>query len=640
MSRHPWLNRWTLLPLVAALLLLISVACGASATATPTVREVIVERTVEVPVDVERTVVVERTVQVPVDVERTVVVEKTVVVDRTVVVRPTNTPRPRPTPVPTVDPIAAQAGGHVRMAAYADTKDWDPTGSGSLSAVIAYSQLYNQVVQFDTTDVNKVVCDLCTSWDITNAGQTFTFKLADDARWQDGVDLTADDVVFMLSRYMNPETSMGRSGLFRNYTKPVEDDGVKRIDDTTVEFNLQFPSGAFIKFLALDYAKILPKHLLEQGIDLNQGENVIEHRSGSGPFVLEEYKRGNLYAVSKNQDYFKPGRPFVDSIDHFIITDAGTLIAQFKAGQVDMMNGGFSSLTATEYLQLDADTVGSSRGHIIAHRLGGTQNMGFMINILKEPFTDPRIRKAIYLAIDRQQINSIMLDDTGDTPCPMMGMGYSFDECLAWPGIRSKDTPGGQADIAEAKRLMAEAGFPDGFETHFDARMTGKYDEFCQVIKQQLKDTLGITGDLTSHESAAGYALYGTSRPEGVVGDWQLSCQAEGMTIIDADALMGGVYLTGGTRNYTNWEPAFIREKYELQKVEQDVDVRRDILKEIEDWLVPTDVNDLSKGYSDNHWVTQVWANFFQMVHEDIKGYNPANSVQNGFKHEDIWLDR
>jgi ABC-type transport system substrate-binding protein len=206
--------------------------------------------------------------------------------------------------------------------------------------------------------------------------------------------------------------------------------------------------------------------------------------------------------------------------------------------------------------------------------------------------------------------------------------------------MRPKDSAGGAEDIAYAKQLMADAGFPDGFETHYDARMTGKYDEFCSVIKQQLLNTLGITGDLTSHESAAGYALYGTSRPEGVVGDWQLSCQAEGMTIIDADALMGGVYLTGGTRNYTNWEPAFIREKYELQKVEQDVDVRRDILKEIEDWLVPTDVSDLSKGYSDNHWVTQVWANFFQMVHEDIKGFNPANSVQNGFKWEDIWLDR
>jgi len=626
--------------LVAALLLLISVACGASATATPTVREVIVERTVEVPVDVERTVVVERTVQVPVDVERTVVVEKTVVVERTVVVRPTNTPRPRPTPVPTVDPIAAQAGGHVRMAAYADTKDWDPTGSGSLSAVIAYSQLYNQVVQFDTTDVNKVVCDLCTSWDITNAGQTFTFKLADDARWQDGVDLTADDVVFMLSRYMNPETSMGRSGLFRNYTKPVEDDGVKRIDDTTVEFNLQFPSGAFIKFLALDYAKILPKHLLEQGIDLNQGENVIEHRSGSGPFVLEEYKRGNLYAVSKNQDYFKPGRPFVDSIDHFIITDAGTLIAQFKAGQVDMMNGGFSSLTATEYLQLDADTVGSSRGHIVAHRLGGTQNMGFMINILKEPFTDPRIRKAIYLAIDRQQINSLLQDDTAAIPCPMMGMGYTYDDCLTWPGLRPKDTPGGQADIAEAKRLMAEAGFPDGFSTKFDARQVAGYDEVCSVVKQQLKETLGITGDLQTWESAAGYAMLSTARPADAIGDWELACQGEGTTVLDADGVLGGVYIPGATRNYTDWSPTFIEEKFEQQKVELDPDARRDILKEIEDYLVYTDPDDLTKGYVDNHTSTVYWGKFFWIVHEDIKGFLVPQSNQTVFKHEDIWLDR
>ena len=262
-----------MLTLFGASLLVLAVACGAAA-ATPIV--------------IEKEVIKE------------VVVEKEVPV--TVISRPTNTPLPVATPGAAATPAPGQQpvyGSHINMRAYADTK-----GSSSLSSVISYSQLYNQLVQFDTVETDKVVCDLCSSWEISNGGQTFTFRLNENIKWHDGEDLTAEDVVFSLSRYYDPDVSPGRSGLSRNYVKPLSEGGLKAIDRNTVEFNLQFPSSAFIKFLSVDYAKILPKHLLEQDIDLNQGENVIEHNSGSGPFMLTEYKRGNFYKVIKNPNYF------------------------------------------------------------------------------------------------------------------------------------------------------------------------------------------------------------------------------------------------------------------------------------------------------------------------------------------------
>lgn len=547
----------------------------------------------------------------------------------------TDVPVPEATDVPAAD---SKYGGEIRMSAYADTRDWDPIGSGSLSSVQAYSQLYNQLVQYDTVETTKIICDLCSGWEISNGGQTFTFKIRSGIKWQDGSDLTAEDIAFTMARYMNPDVPIGRSGLFRNYTLPVEENGVRAVDADTVEFNLSFPSGAFIKFLALDYVKVLPKSLLEQDIDLNQAENIISNKSGSGPFMLTDYQRGNSYSVVKNPNYFKEGRPYFDSIDHFIITDTGTLIAQFKAGQLEMMNGGFSNLQPTEYLQLDADTTGTANGHVTANPLGGTFNVLFMVNSKKAPFDDIRVRKAMYLALDRQQINDLLQDNTAAIPCPMMNMGYSFEECAEWPGIRSKDSAGGQEDLALAKQLMADAGFADGFTTAYDARQVGNYPDVCTVVKQQLEDALGIKGDIQTYESAAGYALFATSR--SAEGDWALACQGEGMTVLDADALLGGVYLDGATRNYTNWEPAFIREKFELQKVEQDPDARRAILKEIEEYLVPTDVSDLSKGYVDNPSTTLYWGKFFWLVHEDIQGFNVPQTVQYGFKHEDLWLQR
>lgn len=175
-------------------------------------------------------------------------------------------PKPAATAVPKTGP---KAGGHIRMSAYADTKDWDPKGSSSLSSIMSYSQLYNQIVQMDTVDVSKVVCDLCESWAVSNGGETVTFKLHQGVKWGDGEDLNVDDVIYSLRRYMDPETKTARSGLFRNYTLPM-DEGLRAIDDHTFEMNLLFPSGAFLKFLAVDYVKVLPEHLLSAGVDLNR----------------------------------------------------------------------------------------------------------------------------------------------------------------------------------------------------------------------------------------------------------------------------------------------------------------------------------------------------------------------------------
>ncbi len=510
------------------------------------------------------------------------------------------------------------------MSAYADTKDWDPVGSGSLSSVQAYSQLYNQIVQQDRVRTQDVVCDLCESWDISNGGLTFTFTLRDGIKWQDGKDLTAEDVVFSMERYMTAG-KVGRSGLFRNYVLSVDDGGVKLIDDKTVEFNLQFASGAFIKFLAVDYVKVLPKHLLEAGVDLNQAENIIANSAGSGPFVLEEYQRGNFYKVSKNPNYFKEGRPFFDRIEHFIITDTGTLIAQFKAGQIDMMNGGFSNLSPPEYKQLERDL----KGEVIAHELAPTRNWGLMMNVKKGPFTDPKVRRAIYLAMDRQQINEILEDNTGGVPSIFGGMVYSDEVAIAWPGVRPKDTPGGQEDIAEAKKLMAEAGFPKGFTTTFDARQVANYPDVCAVVKQQLKETLGIDGEIRTYPSAAGYALYATSRE--AEGDWALACQGEGMVVLDVDGVYGGVYLHGGTRNYTNWTSSVVDDIFEEQKREVDLDKRLKLNKKAADFL---------RSHEDNHWVTLFWGKFFWVVHKDIKNFFPPQTVQTHFKHEELWLDR
>ncbi len=546
--------------------------------------------------------------------------------------RPTNTPAPtatqvvaRPTPTPAGGPVY---GGTVNMSAYADSRDWDPKGSSSLSSIQAVSQLYNQIVQYDTVDTSLIVCDLCESWEASNGGQTITFHLRNDVQWLDGTPLTADDVHNSMLRYGDLDSKMGRSGLWRQYTQEAKSGGVNLIDNDTVEFNLKFASGAFIKFLAVDYVKVLPKHILDQGIDLNLAENVIEHQSGSGPFVLNEYQRGSFYKVSKNENYFKEGRPYFDAIDHTIIVDPSVLIAQVEGGQIDMSNGGFTNLTPTQVFDLERATDGQYRGVAVQP----TADWGLMLNIKKEPFNDARVRRAIALAIDYQEWNDLVFDNTSGVGCPLMGLAHSFEECETWPGLRPKDTPEGEADIAEAQRLMAEAGYAEGFETRMDVRQVGTYPQQCSVLKDQLEDALNIVvNDFQTYPSAAGYDLFATSRPPDQAGDWELACQGEGQVVLDVDGIMGGVYLKGATRNYTDWENDQVNAWFEQQKVELNPDRRREINKEMEAFLITQE---------DNHWITLGWGILQWVIGEQIKNFNAPQTVQTHFKHEDIWLER
>ena len=547
----------------------------------------------------------------------------------------TSAPAPAPTAVPTAAPVATAApagdakyGGTVNMSAYADSRDWDPKGSSSLSSIQAVSQLYNQIVQYNTVETSKIECDLCESWETSDDGQTITFHIRNDVQWLDGEQLDAEDVHNTMLRYGDLDSKMGRSGLWRQYTLEASDGGVNLIDNDTVEFNLKFASGAFIKFLAVDYVKVLPKHLLDQGIDLNLAENIIEHRSGSGPFVLDEYQRGSFYKVSKNPNYFKEGKPYFDAIDHTIIVDPSVLIAQLKGGTIDMSNGGFTNMTPTQVFELERDTNGKYKGVAVQP----TADWGLMLNIKKEPFNDARVRRAIALAIDYQQWNDLVFDNTSGVGCPLMGLAHTFEECETWPGLRPKDTPEGEQDLADAKALMAEAGYPDGFETRMDVRQVGTYPEQCSVVKDQLENALNIrVTDFQTYPSAAGYDLFATSRPPDQVGDWELACQGEGQVVLDVDGIMGGVYLKGATRNYTDWENEQVNAWHEQQKQETDPEARREINKEMETFLFSQD---------DNHWITLGWGVLQWVIGEQIQNFHAPQTVQTHFKHEDIWLER
>ena len=534
--------------------------------------------------------------------------------------RPTAMERSQPVPIPA---SVQRYGGNLRMSASDGIYDWDPKYPFHFSSIQVVSQLYNQIVQYDTKDSGKVICDLCERWEMSNEGRTFTFHIRPGIKWLDGQDLTADDVHHSMLRYGDLSSSDGLSGRWRDYTLVAKDGGVNYIDSSSVEFNLPKFSGAFIKSLALDYVKVLPKHLLERDIDLNLPENIMQHRSGSGPFVLESYREGQRYKVSKNQDYFKEGRPYLDSIDHFVINETSTLIASLLTDNIDMSSG-FHRLPPTSASSLEVESGGEIRA--VAMRYGDN---GLLLNVKKEPFGDPRVRKAIALAIDYQDWNQQIFDNNSRVGCPLLGLAHSSEECEAWPGIRSKDTPDGRADLGEAKRLMAEAGYPDGFTSKYDVREFSTYSDQCEVLQSQLKNALSIDGRIQVHRANDYLNHLNTSRPVGQEGDWDMACQGHSGVPADVDNIMSLIYQKGGVLNFTDWENDHVNALFRQQRVETDPARRREINKQLELFLV---------DQGDNPWISLGRNVRFWMINEQVQGFHAPQTRYSHFKHEDLWL--
>ena len=539
---------------------------------------------------------------------------------------------PRPTAMVRSQPVSTPAsvqqyGGNLRMSVHDGVYGWDPKESSFFSSIQVVSQLYNQIVQYDTRNTGQVVCDLCESWEVSDDGQTFTFQIRPGIKWVDGQDLTAEDIHHSMLRYGDLASPRRLSGLWRDYTLVAKEGGVNHIDSHSVEFNLPSFSSAFIKHLALDYVKVLPKHLLEQGIDLNLPENIRQHQSGSGPFVLESYQEGRKYRVSRNEDYFKEGRPYLDSIDHFVISDIGTLIANLLAGEIDLSSG-FHTLSPSQASQIESDSSNSSNViRAVAMRHG--QN-GLLLNVKKEPFDDPRVRKAIALAIDYQAWNQEMFDNDSRVGCPLLGLAHSFEECEAWPGIRSKDTPEGEEDLAEAKRLMAEAGYADGFVSKYDVpRWVGTYSDQCEVLQGQLKDELDIEGAIQTHAYADFLDHLNTSRPSDQAGNWAMACLGDNGVVADVDYVMSLIYQKDGPRNFTNWENDQVNGWFEQQRAETDPAERQKINRQLELFLA---------SQEDNHWITLGQNVRFWMIGERVQGFHAPQTRYSHFKHEDLWL--
>ena len=403
----------------------------------------------------------------------------------TAVPTPTNTPVPTPsseldqfrlrfTSVYTDDTADGVFGGTFRTTGPQAPPHFDPSfsDSGAMGEVTnpTHNQMVETAAEKDFFDVSYRPA-LAESWELTEGGKVWTFKMRQGVRFHNveplnGRAFTASDVVWTIERYKRDDGV--RQARFSNV------ESVVAVDDATVVFNLVEPTPWLLSVLASPYTVMGAREVEEQFGDLR------DHSIGTGPFILESFSEVT-YDFVANLDYFQ-GRPFLDAYRYIIIRDEQTSLAAFRSGQSDMPTIGVT-LTLRKLKDL-LGSVPNLKGMISQALTVGSPI--FVVRHDVDPFGDIRVRRALSMAINRESMNETLRDGLGGfvtgIPWPLV-----FDD----PPTLEDLGPWMQYNPEKAKELLADAGFPDGFEIksklQYSSLVPG-WEEMLLLMQEDLEE--------------------------------------------------------------------------------------------------------------------------------------------------------
>lgn len=349
-------------------------------------------------------------------------------------------------------PSQVKRGGSLNLPLNADPIHLDSHQAQAFSVAawdgLVHGRLLTWKAGPDVSPVDIVLePDLAEKWEISSDAKTFTFNLRKGVKWHNiapvsGRELTAQDVKYTMERSKDCKLSF--------YCKFVEAVAqVETPDNYTVKVTLKEPVVAFPYFMSSVNFPIVAKEIAEQ-------EDGLKRRSvGTGPFVFDKWERASVLTVKRNAEYFDKELPYLDEINWFIMPDVATRTAAFFAKQIDyVVPGDKKEVTAI------TDRVATAKSEEIPAR--GVSHLYFRVD--KPPFNNQKVRQALNLALDRQDLLNTLQGGVGKIGSPIPA-GYGrfslpYDELLKQPMY--------QYDLNKAKQLMAEAGYPNGFSITMD----------------------------------------------------------------------------------------------------------------------------------------------------------------------------
>lgn len=324
---------------------------------------------------------------------------------------------------------------------------------------------------------------LAESYDMSDDGLTYTFHLRPGVKFHNGRELTAEDVVWSINRVVNPATQSPGQGFF-GMIEGFDDaaagkaeglSGLSAPDAGTVVFKLSRPDATFLHVMALNFSFVVPKEAVEEA-----GADFGKKPVGTGAFRLTEWTLGQRLVFEKNPDYWIEGVPYLDSFTVEVGQEPVVALLRVQNGEVDIPGDG---IPPAKFVEVMGDP---AQAAMVVE--GGQLQTGYVtMNVTKAPFDKVEVRRAVNMAINKDRIVQVINGRAlpANQPLPPSMPGYT------------KDYKGYPFDPEGAKKLLAEAGYPDGFETELFAMNTDPNPRIAQAIQQDLK-AIGINAAIKS----------------------------------------------------------------------------------------------------------------------------------------------
>lgn len=390
-------------------------------------------------------------------------------------------------------------GGTINFASRVPTlPNLDPFQSTAAMAHQVASMSYSHLVHnsHPANNYNETLYypDVATSWEISDPTK-FTFKLRNDVKFHNvaplnGRALTSADVKYAVERAATDKLSpfRGTLGSIKSIDTP---------DPTTVVLNLKnFDAGLF-PALADRFAWLIPREMVESG-------QLRQKMVGSGPFIFQQWEQDSRVQFKKNPDFYVKGAPFVDEVNFLQITDAQTRLATFRSGKANI-----AGIEASDFDEISKDKAFEVQTYIAV----GTASI--MMNYADPRFKDERVRQAISLVANRDEVLKIQSDPKG------LWRGVLSAQNAGW--VLSQDELKSKRfylrqDLQEAKQKMTAAGYPDGFPTKFTYR-TGirAEEEFPQYIAETGKKAGVLNIQLVPQDNATMRKNQDEQKYEGLI---------------------------------------------------------------------------------------------------------------------------
>ncbi len=496
-------------------------------------------------------------------------------------------------------------GGVLLAVIGADPPSLDPHQESTFANIELVAPLYSTLLQLDPYNYPKIIGDVATEWKIAPDGLTYTFKLRQGIRFHDGSTLTAADVRASYEKIVFPPQGV-RSVRKNAYTAIKE---IEAPDPATVVFKLKFPSASLMSNLASPWNVIFPKKYLDQ--DPNYFKT---HVVGSGPFKFKNYTRGSTFEGERNPDYFVKDRPYLEGYKFFISPETSVRAAAIRSGRAYIE---FRDLPNAE-----VDAIKKQLGdRVVVQETPMTGQWGIAINNTVKPFTDVRVRRAIALGIDRHTMGKVLYQLTG---LRLLGGLMRPGSEWALPEAELEKMPGFGRDVeknrAEARRLLAEAGYPNGLQVTLKNRNVKlPYQDFAVFLIQEWRK-IGIEVTHRPLETAAWFS-------DGQdTGNFELIVSPTVEFMDDPDQFLGR-YITGSTQNWGRYSDPVLDDLFSRQARALDPHERHRL------------INELQKRVLENaYYIPGLWwmRNLVQLA--KVKNYvAPPNHYTNQ-KLQDVWL--